>query len=235
MFGFAWRAGRSVGSPNTDATTSVLVEVSVEPSAAPADPAPISPPPAPPTAAALSRHSPPRARAKSLQDEPSSASSGEPSSEPSSDPAPGPSVPVDLRGETVVAASNGPSVGGSGEARGNGRGGGREVGGNPGGASPLGSGAGDRSGGVALEAQNWSCPWPREADAERIDEQTVVIRLVVAPDGTVESAAVLSDPGHGFGPAATSCALRTRFTPARDRNGRPVRAVSPPVVVRFMR
>jgi len=111
----------------------------------------------------------------------------------------------------------------------------RKLGGNPGGASPSGSGSGDRSGGVALDDQNWSCPWPREADAERIDEQTVVIKVVVAPDGTVESATVLSDPGHGFGPAATSCALRTRFTPARDRDGRSIRAVSPPIVVRFTR
>jgi len=231
MFGFAWRAGRWSRSPASDATTSVLVEVSVGPGAAPADPAPISPPQPPPKAAARERRSPPRARAKSLNAEPSSASSGE----ASSDPAPGPSVPVDLRGETIVSASTGPSVGGSGDARGNGRGGGREVGGNPGVASPLGSGSGARSGGVALEDQNWSCPWPREADAERIDEQTVVIKVVVTPEGTVESATVLSDPGHGFGPAATSCALRTRFTPARDRDGRTIRAVSPPIVVRFTR
>jgi protein TonB len=235
MFGFAWRAGRSSRSPATDATTSVLVEVSVEPSPAPADPAPTSPPQTPPKGAALDRRSPPRPRATSPRDEPSSASSGETSSETSSDPAPGPSVPVDLRGETIVSASTGPSVGGSGDARGNGRSSGRKVEGNSGGPSPLGPGSGDRSGGVALEDQNWSCPWPREADAERIDEQTVVIKLVVAPDGTVESATVLSDPGHGFGPAATSCALRTRFNPARDRDGRSIRAVSPPIVVRFTR
>jgi protein TonB len=88
---------------------------------------------------------------------------------------------------------------------------------------------------VALEGQNWSCPWPREADDAHIDEQTVVIRVVVAADGTVESASVVSDPGHGFGPAAASCAVRTRFIPARDRDGRPIRATSPPLRVRFIR
>jgi protein TonB len=102
-------------------------------------------------------------------------------------------------------------------------------------SSTVGAGLGDRSGGVSLEDPSWSCPWPPEADAERIDEQTVVIKVVVAPSGAVHAATVVSDPGHGFGPAAIACALRHRFTPARDRNGRPVRAESPSVVVHFTR
>jgi protein TonB len=93
----------------------------------------------------------------------------------------------------------------------------------------------DRSSVVTLPEQSWSCPWPREADAEEIDEQTVVIRVVVRPDGSVESANVVSNPGHGFGDAAVSCAMKTRFTPAHDRQGAPVRSVSPPIRVRFTR
>jgi periplasmic protein TonB len=93
----------------------------------------------------------------------------------------------------------------------------------------------DRSSAVALEAQSWSCPWPQEADAEQIDEQSVIIRVVVTPDGAADSVEVVSDPGHGFGRAATTCALQTRFTPARDGAGTPIRARSPPIRVRFTR
>jgi len=155
--------------------------------------------------------------------------------EASTDPAPGPSTPVDLTGETLVLASTGRAAGGSGDASGGGRRIGRGGGDNLKTASAGGSGTGDRSGGVSLEDRSWACPWPREADTQQIDEQTVVIRVVVDPDGAVESATVLSDPGHGFGQAAIACALHTRFVPARDRGGRPIRAESPSVLIRFTR
>jgi protein TonB len=102
-------------------------------------------------------------------------------------------------------------------------------------SGPPAAGARDRSRAVRLSATEWSCPWPPEADTEAIDEQTVVIRVVVRADGTAESAKVLHDPGYGFGPAATACALETHFDPALDREGRPVRAPSPPIRVRFTR
>jgi periplasmic protein TonB len=93
----------------------------------------------------------------------------------------------------------------------------------------------DRSSAVSLEDQDWNCPWPREAEAEQIDEQTVVLRVTVRPDGVVELATIVNDPGHGFGQQAVACAMRTKFTPARDREGRPIRAQSPPIRVRFTR
>jgi protein TonB len=96
-------------------------------------------------------------------------------------------------------------------------------------------GTSDVSSAVGLASQAWSCPWPREADAERIDEQTVVIRVIVDADGNAESATVLSDPGHGFGRAAMRCAMQTRFTPARDPDGKPIRAQSPPIRITFTR
>jgi protein TonB len=88
---------------------------------------------------------------------------------------------------------------------------------------------------VSLASESWSCPWPHEADAEQINEQTVVLRIVVAAGGDPESVTVVSEPGHGFGAAAVVCASRTHFTPARDRSGEPVRATSPPIRVRFTR
>ncbi len=93
----------------------------------------------------------------------------------------------------------------------------------------------DRSSAVSLEDQEWNCPWPRQAEAEQIDEQTVVLRVVVRSDGAVERATILKDPGHGFGQQAVACAMRTRFSPAHDRLGRPIGAQSPPIRVRFTR
>jgi protein TonB len=93
----------------------------------------------------------------------------------------------------------------------------------------------DRSAPVVLASESWSCPWPAEADPLPIDEETVVIRVVVRPDGTTASVAVVSDPGHGFGEAAASCARRTTFVPARAPDGQPVRATSAPIRVRFTR
>ncbi len=88
---------------------------------------------------------------------------------------------------------------------------------------------------VSLDAEEWSCPWPREAVAEDIYEEVVVLRVVVRADGAVEAARVLDDPGHGFGRAAADCARHTRFSPALDADGHPIRSTSPPIRVTFTR
>jgi protein TonB len=93
----------------------------------------------------------------------------------------------------------------------------------------------DRSHAVALTDDDWTCPWPREAENQYQDEQIVVLRVEVRADGSVETARATSDPGFGFGKAAVACALRTRFEPAADRDGRPIRSTSPPIRVRFTR
>ena len=85
----------------------------------------------------------------------------------------------------------------------------------------------DRSRRVALLDEGCHT-WPAEAEAEPIDHQDVLLRLVVGADGTAVSARVLGDPGHGFGAAAVECARRSRFAPALDSAGRPVQ-----VEVRF--
>jgi protein TonB len=93
-------------------------------------------------------------------------------------------------------------------------------------------GAPDLSRPVSLEEKDWNCPFPRETET---DEQTVMLRVVVGADGTVESVKILGDPGSGFGQQAFACAMRTKFSPARDRQGRPIKAQSPPLRVRFTR
>lgn len=102
------------------------------------------------------------------------------------------------------------------------------------GGEGLGSGP-SRARSIQLPARNWACPWPREADALRIDEQTVMLRVVVTPEGRVTSAELVSDPGHGFGQAALACAHGARFEAALDSKGTPYLATSPPIRVRFTR
>jgi periplasmic protein TonB len=93
----------------------------------------------------------------------------------------------------------------------------------------------NRAARVSLRTNNWNCPWPSEADAEQINEQFVVLRVVVDKSGSVISARVINEPGFGFGDAAKTCAMRTHFSPARDAQGDPVQAESPPIRVRFVR
>jgi protein TonB len=88
---------------------------------------------------------------------------------------------------------------------------------------------------VSLDEDNWSCSWPKAADEEQIDEQSVIIKVSVDAKGKVSSASIVSDPGHGFGAAAAACALKTRFTPALDPEGKAIAALSPPIRVRFTR
>ena len=148
---------------------------------------------------------------------------------------PDPSTPLDLTGETFVTGTGRAYAGGVTAATGTNTAAvhTRDV--DPQSTPGAHAGAPDLSTSVLLEDQSWSCPWPHEADTAQIDEQTVVIRVVVTPDGSPESAEVVSDPGHGFAQAAAACAMRTRFTPAQDREGEPVRARSPPIRVRFTR
>ena len=88
---------------------------------------------------------------------------------------------------------------------------------------------------VSLDEAAWSCPWPAEADAQQVNEQTVVLRAAVRSDGRAERVDVVADPGFGFGAAARQCALATRFEPARDPSGQPIAALSPPIRVHFVR
>jgi protein TonB len=80
----------------------------------------------------------------------------------------------------------------------------------------------------------WSCPFPPEADADKVDIAVVRLWITVRADGTPSDAAIVDDPGHGFGRAARECAMARRYRPALDRNGVPILS-SHLVNVRFSR
>lgn len=225
----AWRSGASVAPPAKPPAPALRIDHVVELPPPPAKPPPVEPPPPP----ARAEH--PRIRAKVSRPAPKEAPAS-----PPSEPAQAGEViaakeaqaPLDFTGFDIasgqapryaggVTASSGRSTTAVAPGGGNGT---------------EGSGPGTSAARpVQLPARNWSCPWPKEADALRIDEQTVVLRVVVTPEGGVTSAELLSDPGHGFGQAALTCARRARFEAAMDRNGQRYLATSPPIRVRFTR
>lgn len=140
--------------------------------------------------------------------------------------------PVDLTGDTFVTGSSQAYVGGVTSSSGT-----NQVAVHTNETDPTAppTRTPDASRPVALDDQQWQCPWPQQADSADINQQTVVIRVVVKPNGFAERVDVVSDPGFGFGAAARACALHTRFEPARDRQGNRIAATSPPIRVRFTR
>ncbi|HVV16205.1 MAG TPA: ferric siderophore ABC transporter substrate-binding protein [Polyangia bacterium] len=144
-------------------------------------------------------------------------------------------APLDFTGSAFVVGSGATYAGGTSTARGTSRA--------PatGAVAPNGHGDGQvaarsRAKPVSLDQASWNCPWPAEADARQVDQETVVIRVAVRPDGRVERADVLDDPGFGFARAARECALSSRaFAPALDASGAPVGGMSPPIRVHFYR
>ena len=75
----------------------------------------------------------------------------------------------------------------------------------------------------------WNCDSP----AASLVDQVVRLVVMVRPDGTAASAEVVFDPGSGFGKAARDCALKHRFSPARDADGKPVLGPTASFGVRF--
>lgn len=87
-----------------------------------------------------------------------------------------------------------------------------------------------------LGSSDWNdCPFPGEADAEQIDRQAVLIQVVVKPDGSPDNVIVVQDPGHGFGREARKCAMRKKYAPGMDADGKPVGGTTKPFRVRFER
>jgi protein TonB len=87
-----------------------------------------------------------------------------------------------------------------------------------------------------LGSRSWNnCPFPPEADAEQIDQGQAVIMVTVRQDGTPSLVKVVSDSGYGFGRAARMCALRRRYTPGLDQDGRAITATLGPIRVGFTR
>jgi len=142
--------------------------------------------------------------------------------------------PVDFTGSAFVVGVGASYAGGSTTSQGTSK---IPADGNvaPGGTGDGNGAARSRARPVALDQAAWSCPWPAEADAQQVNEQTVILRATVGADGRADHVDVLSDPGFGFGAAARLCALRTRFEPAHGAAGQPLAALSPPIRVHFFR
>jgi protein TonB len=138
--------------------------------------------------------------------------------------------PVDFTGSAFVVGSGPSYAGGTTTGTGTNRKPATGV------VAPNGTGAArSRARPVSLDQAAWNCPWPAEADARQVDQETVVIRVAVGADGRAERVDVLEDPGFGFGRAALQCALSTRFGAARGPSGDPIAALSPPIRVHFYR
>ena len=80
-----------------------------------------------------------------------------------------------------------------------------------------------------------SCSFPPEADAAKIDAASVVLRVWVRSDGSPEQVQMIEEPGFGFGPAATLCAMSRTYVPATDEHGEPTTGWTPRIRVRFVR
>lgn len=78
------------------------------------------------------------------------------------------------------------------------------------------------------------CAFPAQASKEDIDEASVAIRVKVDATGKPTDVTVVSDPGHGFGEAAKTCAKKASFEPAKDKAGRPTTGEAT-IRVRFVR
>lgn len=76
-----------------------------------------------------------------------------------------------------------------------------------------------------LGSSNWDCSFPAEADLDQVDDAYVSIQYTVSPEGRVSDVKVLTDPGHGFGRAAKTCAKLRRYESALDVAGKPTSEV----------
>ncbi|GMV13965.1 MAG: hypothetical protein AMXMBFR56_21890 [Polyangiaceae bacterium] len=160
---------------------------------------------------------------------------------------PDPDEPVDLTGEGFISGTSDRFAGGTTAAAGTSktavkdpkaRPGGTEGGkGQKPGAAPAGTGAGakDASRAATPTSRSWNCGFPPEADFDQIDYATVMISVTVGTDGRAKSVNVLSDPGHGFGRLAKSCAMRMQYNVGVDKDGQPVVKTTSPFPVRFTR
>jgi protein TonB len=93
----------------------------------------------------------------------------------------------------------------------------------------------DKSRAPRPTSTNWNCGFPPEADFDQIDYATVQLAVTVGTDGRAKSVSIMSDPGHGFGRLARSCAMRMTYQVGYDKAGNPVVKTTRPFPVRFTR
>jgi hypothetical protein len=151
---------------------------------------------------------------------------------PMMDAAPEANAPVDFTTGAAPAYSGGATSGQGALALGSPR---SPVGGPPHAQAKPEKARIDASRAAALAGDHdWNCPFPSEANANGVDFATATLRISVGAGGEVLGAALLRDPGHGFGSAAQRCALTRRYSPAHGEDGQ-ARAGVIVVQVRFLR
>lgn len=156
---------------------------------------------------------------------------------------PDPDEPVDLTGNTFVqgtgdtyaggvTSSTGTSKVAVKDVRATGTGEGTGSGtpnGVPGGTGP------DLSAAARPVSGSWDhCGFPQEAEVEQVNQAKVSIAVTITAEGRAQTVSVMQDPGFGFGALAKRCALRERFTPAKNRLGQAV-AATQVITINFFR
>jgi hypothetical protein len=76
------------------------------------------------------------------------------------------------------------------------------------------------------------CELPDDVD---VDVAYAKVSVTVGPNGKPISVEIISDPGHGLGGIARSCAFAQTYRPGRDKDGRPIVTKTAPIRVRFTR
>jgi protein TonB len=146
---------------------------------------------------------------------------------------PDPDEPVDLRDNTFIQGAGDTYAGGVTSSTGTSKAAVRDVkatgsGEGTGSGSPKGVPGGtgpDLSSAARPVSGSWDhCGFPQEAEVEQVNQAKVSIAVTISADGRAQTVSVMQDPGYGFGALAKRCALRERFTPAKNRLGEAVAA-----------
>src|SRR5579872_400735 len=143
---------------------------------------------------------------------------------------PDPNEPVDLTGNTIITGNAEAYAGGTTTANGTSKTAVRGLAaptGVPGGQAPVAAvpvrKGDDLSRRASLGGGNdWSCPFPQEADVAQIDDAYVTLEIDVSADGSPKAVRIVSDPGNGFGREAYRCAIARRYVTALDFDGHPI-------------
>ena len=126
---------------------------------------------------------------------------------------------------TTRSEGSGPTGAGSGGGANGGDAGGRGSGGRGGSG-----GSGQGGGHGASFSSDWDCSFPAWAKVGGLVRMVVTVE----PDGAPASVEILSDTGRVFADVARECAMRQRYTPARDARGHPVAGKTGAFNVRFI-
>jgi protein TonB len=224
MFGFAVGANAIERTSSTSSgTTAQEIDVQAEV---------VPPPPPPPTAKPEDKPEVPRVAPHEAPPPPTPAQAAKVLTRE-----PDPNEPVDLTGDTIVTGNADTFAGGTTASNGTSKTAVRDL-------APVEKPPPPASVAPAVDLSRparlaggltWNdCGFPPEADALQIDDASVTIEVDVKADGTQEAVRVLSDPGHGFGRLARSCALAKQFEPALGREGHPI-ASTKPIRIHFTR